>query len=130
MWLVRRGGRAFLVLPENRDLAAKGLELYSAQTKGARLAKAALRFALQFGMHPGLERVKLKPSRATGFAAYLGRAVGSTNDRFPDIALLAGNPRARGRRWVLLVVVGQGEPTIMVNDGYGVADESLIMQHA
>ncbi len=117
MWLLRRGGKAFLLLPDDRDLAAKGLDLYPAQTKGARLAKTALRIALRFGLRPRLERVVLRPARLTGFATYLGRAAGLMDETVPRLALLAGNPRVRGRRCVLLLFDAQGAPIAVVKGG-------------
>jgi hypothetical protein len=128
MWLLRRAGNPFLLLPDDRRLAAKGLGLYSAQTKSARLAKTALRIALLLGMKPRLERIKLRPASGSGFATYLARGAGLMDTSFPRLALLAGNPRARGRRCVLLVFDGRGTPATVVKAGSGEAAQQLISQ--
>ena len=128
MRLLRRKGKAFLLLPPDRNLALKGLELYAPQTNAARLAKRLLRAALLFGLYPGLEKVTIRPVLGTEFANYLALTVGLDRQQFPDLALLAGNPQPRGRRCVFILFQKEGTVGAVVKAGAGQDAMRLIEQ--
>ena len=117
MRLLRRGGRAFLLLPVAGNFAAKSLSLYPAQTRRARLAKFFLRAAFNLGLPVRLETVSLTINRGDAFADYLCRTARVAGKPMPAFALLAGNPRVAGSRCVLLLFNSDGGPAAVVKAG-------------
>jgi len=122
--VVRRGGQPFLLLPAEPRLAAAALALYPAQTAKARAAKGFLNFMLRLGLKPRLERGSLSLAPGDPFARFLASRVGATNP--PRFAMLAGNPRAKGRRFVFLLFDSNGNPTAVVKAGGSVAARRLL----
>ncbi len=128
--LVRRGGEPLLLLPARGAQAARSLALYPAQSARARAAKALLQLALRFGLKPGLETVRLPVATNDGFAAFLSTTAGLSAGRLPDFAVLAGNPRAPGRRFVLLLFGADGSPASVVKAGVSEPARQLIAREA
>ena len=123
---VRRGGELLLLLPESSALAVKSLALYPAQTAKARAAKALFALALRCGVAPGCEEVSLAISARDPFVAFLARAAGLTDGMVPTFAILAGNARTEGRRFVFLVFDATGEPRAVVKAGGTTAARKLV----
>ena len=128
--VVRRGGEPLLLLPARGALAARALALYPAQTARARAAKTLLQIALRFGLKPGLEAVRLTVAGNDGFAKFLSGTAGLPAGALPDFAVLAGNPRAPGRRFVLLLFGADGRPTAVVKAGVSETAQHLVAVEA
>jgi len=122
--LVRKRGEPLLLLPRTSDQAITALALYPAQTAKARLARWLLRFGLR--MAPGFvaETIEVRTSLDSPFLKFLGTAAGTKS--LPHLALLAGNPRAPGRRFVILLFNDAGAPAALVKAGVGDAASGLI----
>lgn len=110
-----RNGRPFLLLPKQPAVAAQALELYAAQTSLARLLRSGCRLALQWKLPlpTATHRLPFAPDSALG--AFV-RGLAGTPD-FPEIAILAGNPNAAGRRFIVLVFGADGRPAAVVKVG-------------
>jgi hypothetical protein len=118
--LARKHGDALLLLPFAPALARRALTLYPAQSPKARLARALLAFAPRLGT----EAVTLRPNPASAFARFLAECAGTP--ALPHFALLLGNPRAPGRRFVILTFDDGGAPAALVKAGVGEAASQLI----
>ena len=140
-----KGTEPLLVLPRKAGLARRGLDLYPAQSRLARLARWTWRQTLRFGYAPGARNQELCLSLADSFARFLGTVASVPNtDRaasqgaaaqrsspaVPEFALLAGNPHAPGRRFLLLVFDQAGRPAAVVKAGVESAAVHLIEQEA
>lgn len=112
MWLIRRCGHPFLLLPRTPRLATRGVELYPAQSRTARLARAALRIALGSGLPLPLEKFELRIEPLRPFAKFIVEAGGS--GAFPALALFAGNPNVAASRLIALVFGADGEPRCVI----------------
>ena len=128
--VIRRRGQPFFLLPASPRLAAKSLALYPAQTVKARAAKWLLGLALRAGVKPRLEKVLLPVAADDPFAAFLAQTAGLAAGVPPSFAMLAGNPRVAGRRFVLLVFETGGEPAAVVKAGGDDAARQLVAREA
>ncbi|MEK7706668.1 MAG: hypothetical protein AAB380_01570, partial [Verrucomicrobiota bacterium] len=124
--VVRRGGQLFLLLPAETRLAAKALALYPAQTAKARAAKLLFNFALCVGLKPRLEKISLPLAEDDPFARFLAQTAKLPEGILPRFAILAGNPRAEGRRFVFLLFNAGGEPVAVVKAGHSDAARRLL----
>lgn len=124
LWMLRKDGQPFLLLPTRPRLAAQALSLYPAQTAKARLAKAVLRLALQARLP--LPAVSLRVSAEDDFASYLRRLAGGESKSFPPMAILAGNTRTPGRRFLALLFGPDAKPAAVVKAGLTRAARELI----
>ena len=118
-----KNGAAFLILPHECRLAARALCLYPAQGGMARIAKSALRAAFGLGapVPSGAHALQIRASDP--FIRFLSRLARCDGPRF---AILAGNPRAVGRRFVVLVFGENDEPVAVVKAGAGGEARRLI----
>jgi hypothetical protein len=126
--LVRRGAQPFLLLPTETRLAARALALYPAQTTKARAAKFVFYLALRLGVKPRLEKISLPLADDDPFARFLVRTAKLREEIPPRFAILAGNPRAEGRRFVILLFDAGGEATAVVKAGSSDAARRLLAQ--
>jgi len=122
--VLRKGGREFLILPREARQAARALELYPAQTGIARIARALLRVALLCKLPIPLEIVPVQISSGSPFVKFLKRLSGSAD--VPVIAILCGNPRSPGRRFITLVFDKEKNPVSVVKAGIGGDAEDLV----
>ena len=124
LWLVRKKGEPLLLLPQSPALAAIALSLYPAQTRKAKLARWLLKSGLKFA--PGFcgARVSLPLSTETPFVRFLKDVAGT--DSTPQLAMLFGNPRAPGRRFIISLFNPEGKPTVLIKAGVGDAASQLI----
>lgn len=127
--LVRRGGRAFLVLPQHPQLAAKSLDLFPAQSGSARLARSVFRMMLRVGFRPRIEPLKLRLSSHCPFGRFLAEVAG-TGSVTPSWAMLAGNPGTEGQRCIFLLFNDRREPVAVVKAGAGGRARELIDHEA
>jgi len=122
--LVRKRGEPFLLLPEERALAASALSLYPAQTTRAKFARQSLRVGLRLAPLIMGEPVRLAVNSSSPFSRFLCRTAGTPT--LPRLAMLLGNPRAPGRRFVLMLFNSAGTPAALVKAGAGNAAVNLI----
>jgi hypothetical protein len=115
--LICRKGEPLLLLPARPRFAEASLSLYPAQTRKARLARRILAALLRCGLHPGTTPVILDVELQSPFAQFLSGHRASDNTL--QFAMLAGNARAPGRRFVFLVFDERGEPRHLVKAGLG-----------
>lgn len=126
--VVRRGGQPFLWLPLAGPLAARALALYPAQSAKARLARKLLELALRLGISPLREREELNVAANEPFAKFLAECAGLSE--LPPLAILAGNPHAPGRRFVVLVFNVRGQSAAVIKTGRTEAARQLVMREA
>jgi hypothetical protein len=124
--VLRRGARPFLLLPAEMRLAATALTLYPAQTAKARAAKLAFTVALRFGLKPRLERISLPLADDDPFVRFLMQMAKLPEGISPRFAILVGNPRADGRRFVFLLFDAGGNPIAVVKAGNSDAARRLL----
>ena len=120
---VMRGGRDWLVLPHDPNLAARALTLYPAQRKLARLAKRLLGLAVH--IRSPLRQQTLEVPTAEPFVDFL-RRVATSRRRVPQFAVLSGNPHVVGRRYVFLLFDDSGQPTAVVKAGLADSARALV----
>lgn len=123
--VLRKHGEPLLMLPASAGLAAQALSLYPAQSRLARMARFALRQALRWGLPVTAERAEAPVASTGKFAEFLRGLAGS--ETFPHLAILAGNPRQQGRRFLILVFSPQDRPAAVVKAGMGQAARELIL---
>ncbi len=127
--VINKAGEAWLILPESSGMAAQALALYPAQTKLAKAARRALGVALKFNLPLGSSRVVVAVARSDAFARFLSGLVSPGKENlFPPLAMLAGNSRATGRRFIVLLFDEQERPVLVVKAGAGEAARRLIRQ--
>lgn len=120
---VKKHGRLLLLLPENRAAAAQCLALYPAQTRFAKLAKAALGTAIRIGVPGILSRQELCWDDAAPLPAFIRAQAGA--EPF-ECGFLLGNPRAEGRRWIIAVLI-HGRLSFVVKAGCTQRGNELIL---
>jgi len=125
--VLRRRGEPLLLLPRRGDLAAEAMSLYPAQSTLARAARFALRVAMDFGLPAG-RRTELSFTSTAELPTFLRGLIRSEN--LPAIAVLAGNPRVAGRRFLVLVYDSQDRPALVVKAGIGAAAKNLVDREA
>ena len=121
---LRKGGADFLVLPKDASCAARAIDLYPAQTSTARVARRLLRIALACGIPLPLESETIRTDIASAFNEFLMRLAGTR--KFPQIAILCGNPRTVGQRFIVLIFDGNGQPSRIVKAGLNEEARALI----
>ncbi|MDB6123741.1 MAG: hypothetical protein JWQ71_2734 [Pedosphaera sp.] len=124
--IIHRRGEPFLILPADSHLALSGLSLYPAQTSAARLAKLLLSLTLKLKLLTPGEIISLPIDQGSPFVTFLAQTAGTGS--LLRFALLAGNPHAPGRRFVLLLFNGNNEPAAVVKAGLGESATGLIKQ--
>ena len=122
--VLHKAGLPFLLLPQNAKLAARALSLYPAQSTPARFAKIALRWALRTKLPLPLKTERIEIATDDPFVRFLKELAGAENP--PPIAILPGNPRAPGRRFIVLVFDENQNPSAVVKAGVGEAAIALI----
>ncbi len=125
--LVRRSGEPFLLLPFQSKAARRGLDLYPAQTRKARLLRGVLSSLLSVGLAPGAQPASVEVAPDSPLVRFL-----CAGQRWADLqlAMLLGNPRAPGRRFVALIMDAQGTPLHIVKAGMNEQAVMLIQQEA
>jgi hypothetical protein len=111
--VLAKSGEPFLFLPSAPHLAEQALALYPAQTKSARAAKTVIRWLLKCRVP--LPRAALPVSKENPLTEFVTRIAGTSE--FPSIGILSGNPRAEGRRFIVLAFGENGTPVAVVKVG-------------
>jgi len=125
--MLRRHGHDLLALPVPHRAAARALTLYAAQTRFARWSKALLRAALGTGLPVPLPRVDLRVAVDDPLLMWFREILGMAE--MPVLAILAGNPFAQGRRFILLAFHGD-EPAVVAKLGLTSEARVLIEREA
>ena len=126
MRLLRRRGRPFLLLPRQARPAAATMDLYPAQTRRARAARALLRWLFTASLPLGLEKVSLAVSPADPFVKFLTSLTAEPAKGLPTLGILAGNPMSQGPRLLLLVFDARQRPVAVVKVGLSEQARGLI----
>jgi hypothetical protein len=114
--VVRKSGEAWLILPEPKELAAQALALYPAQTFLGKTARGMLGAALRLGLPFGSQRMQLVLAPEDSFVRFLRGLMPVAGELCPPLAMLAGNPRAWGRRFIVLLFA-ERHPIFVVKAG-------------
>lgn len=122
---VRKQGRPMLLLPPSNRAAARGVGLYAAQTAFARNSKNILRLAAWAGLHSMLPRVQVAFNLGDDFTQWLTETCQGRD--LSELSILAGNPGAPGRRFLLLLRSRSGEAQV-VKAGVTVAAKAVIVR--
>ncbi len=128
--VLNRGGQPFLFLPSSNAAAARALDLYPAQSTKARIARTLLKVALRAGFALGTKSLNATIPETSAFAKFLSKVAGMAGDRVPQFAVLAGNPKAPGRRFVFLLFDNAGNPVAVVKAGHQDEARLLIQREA
>jgi hypothetical protein len=127
---VKKSGRAFLFVPAAGSLATHALDLYPAQSRSAKLAKAFLKSAFRARLPLGLEKISTPLSSKDSFPRFLNALVEDSSGSLPPLAIFAGNPREGGCRFLMLLFDGKHRPAFVVKAGLGDSARQLIRHEA
>jgi hypothetical protein len=123
--LLRRGGEPFLLLPTQPRAAASVLSLYEPQRPVARLAARFARELARLNLLP-CGRINLHiPHSLTLFLRDQ-----TPDKRLPPFGILLGNPRAVGRRFLILTCDQAGSPQRVIKAGFTPEAARLILHEA
>jgi hypothetical protein len=125
--IIKKSGEPWLILPQERELAVQGLSLYPAQTAFAKRARQMVGIALRLGLPMKSERAEMQFSREDSFVRFLQGLTPGGEKSFPSFAMLAGNPKATGRRFILLLFF-HGKPVCVVKAGVGPEAQELVQR--
>ena len=123
--IVRRHGELLLALPTSRREAAATLQLYSPQRSKARTVASVLRLLLRMGFPVPLPVEEFRFSPANSFCEFLSHLEPSWTECEGGLGVLAGNPRATGRRFVLMLFKNE-RAVAVVKAGVGSEAQHLI----
>lgn len=126
--VLRRHSHDWLMLPANRHAARCALSLYPAQRPVARALRGATAALLQAGLPLPAPCRTLWIPRDDKFLHFLRSLAPPTGD--PSLAILAGNPAAPGRRFIVLVFDAAARPVAVVKAGTSGAAQRLIQAEA
>lgn len=126
--VLRKSGEPLLILPRQCANPGLALQLYPAQSWKARLARQVWQITSHVGFIPGAGQDRLTIARNHPFPGFLRSLCAESGEG--NFALLAGNPRGAGRRFVLLLMDGHGQPAWIVKAGADEPGNSLILREA
>jgi thymidylate kinase len=126
--VLRKGGDPLLLVPAVRPLATAALSLYPAQTARARILRALLLTAWRLGVPVLRERIDLPYSPESALVRWMMELTGAKHA--PTLAILCGNPRAAGRRHVVLPLADSEPLGIVVKIGVSPVARELIAAEA
>ena len=118
-----------LAAPEDRREFRLALELYSPQKRVARWLKQGLGFAARSGMPLPLKKTQMSIGLDSPFAQFLTGVAQEWSEPNRGLAVLAGNPNAAGRRFILLLL-SEGGPKAVIKAGAAGAARDLILREA
>lgn len=121
--LLERHGTPLLYLPLDPLAAERGLELYPAQSRKARLLKAGVRFMFKVRLRMGYMTAQSPIPHCEALNQLFCELSGCAH---PPVAILAGNPKSQGRRFICLIMDGQAEPKAVVKVGVNPSSRNLI----
>lgn len=121
--LLRRRGEPLLLLPAETALLPDSLALYPAQSWRARWLRKLAGWAVQFHLPGVTEALALPLDPSHSLVKFL--AAGMPGPA-PCFAMLLGNPKTAGRRFILLVFDESNQPVKVVKAGVGAAARELV----
>jgi hypothetical protein len=131
--VLTRYGHPLLYLPRKRAQALTALALYPAQRPLARVARSLMFLACSAGLTRLLPAASLPLAAGAPLGQFLGALLNQKT--VPDFAILAGNPNAPGRRFILLLFDAHDRPCAVVKAGTGpeairlLEREIAVLQH-
>ncbi len=128
--VVRKRGRPLLALPADKAAATAALDLYPAQTARARAARAMLRLLLKAGAPVLRHKVSFSVAPQEEFAKFLATQAGIPPGEVPLFAVLAGNPAAKGQRFMVLLFNPDKKPVAVVKTGLSEEARALVQYEA
>jgi len=126
--VLTRRGQPLLYLPCNRTRALHALSLYPAQRTPARLARGLMQLVCTLGLLRLFPITTLQLQSDNPLAGFLKTRV--KRESLPSFAILAGNPEAPGRRFILLLFDEQDRPCAVVKAGITPEAIRLLKQEA
>jgi hypothetical protein len=131
MWLLKKEGRPFLLLPLKACAATAALSLYPAQRGRARIARTVLRWWLTAGAPFGVDEASVTLSPKGPFLRFLSELTdGAARQAVPELGILAGNPASPGQRFLVLVFDPNGRPAALAKVGLSAEARALIEKEA
>ena len=127
--IIRRHGELLLALPMARSEATVALQLYAPQRPTARVAAGVLRLLLRIGLPVPLPVEEFRFSSTDPFCEFLSRLEPAWSACDGGLGVLAGNPRAAGRRFVLMLFKN-GRAVAVVKAGVGSDAQRLVAAEA
>lgn len=127
--VVRRAGELLLALPTSGVEAAVALDLYTPLKRAPQLAHRALRTWLRLGLPAPLAAEDVALAIDDEFGRFLSRLSPSWSAPENGLAVLAGNPRAAGRRFTLMLFDAH-RPVAVVKAGASAEARRLIAHEA
>ena len=115
--LMCKHGEPLLLLPSQSPAADIALSLYHAQSWKARIARTGLALMQKLGAMPGTSPVEIRIALDSPFAKFLCPSGTSVADF--TFAMLLGNPRTAGRRFLMLMFDRTGKPMRVIKAGVG-----------
>jgi len=124
--VLRKAGEPLLIVPRSGAAGVASLDLYPAQTTFARAARSFWRLTLPYGWAAGAEQDEVLVDPKDPFVQFLSssrdaaapaRSAGAGRGNLPRFAILAGNPGAPGRRFLVLVFGEDDRPVAVVKTG-------------
>lgn len=126
---LNRNGRMLLALPISNSEAVAAIRLYAPQRAAARIASRILRLLLRAGFPLPLRTTALQIPAEDPLSLFLGTLSARWGDRDNGLGILAGNPNANGRRFVMLLLEA-GRSIAVVKAGIGEAAQNLVAAEA
>lgn len=123
--IIRRHGELLLALPIARSEATTTLQLYAPQRPAARAASGFLKLLLRIGLPVPLPVKEFYFTAADPFCEFLSQLEPAWTVCDSGLGVLAGNPHARGRRFVLMLFKN-GRAVAVVKAGVGSEAQRLI----
>jgi hypothetical protein len=123
--IIRRHGELLLALPIARSEATTTLQLYAPQRPAARAASGFLKLLLRIGLPVPLPVKEFHFTAADPFCEFLSQLEPAWSACEAGLGVLAGNPHARGRRFVLMLFKN-GRVVAVVKAGVGSEARCLI----
>src|SRR5262249_24550206 len=116
----------FLILPAESTAAARSLAIYCPQSRRARTLTGLMRlaFAVRLGFLFPKTAIGLLPEDP--LARFIASLAGEISGKFPNIAILAGNPAVAGWRFIVLVLDRANRPVAVIKTGLGESAQALI----
>ena len=127
--ILKRWNKPLLFFPKQTQLANDVLSLYPAQSFFGRSTKRLLSACAKFGIPLPLQPLDIKVTHDRGFAQFLCELEGVGNS-LPEFAILAGNPKVKGRRYIVLTFTNTGKASHAVKVGLGPDAKALVAKEA
>jgi hypothetical protein len=124
-WVLKKGKKPFLYLPDNPSMACVALDLYPAQKIKAKAFLRLVGALLPWGLPFLASKVELPVDSHAKFVAFL-RKLGGNIENTPSFGVLEGYARTVDRRYILLLFDSCKQPQVIVKVGLTPQAKELI----